>query len=383
MRHPLSRSFSLRPPAAILATLVALSGLAAGAAAQEEPASSDAITPGTWEGRFTLAGYSAYDSLSDDGTFGVGATEVSGETRMPVSLKVAADGSVAGSMDVTLRYVDESAGADALGNPYHVVHDTRQVGQLALSGDVTRIAASGTLTESSMTRVETGIVEDMTQTRDRPVEWVFQELVLTCETAFATLDSTRGISLVASAGLPPEYTTGPTQHYNQLVALLEIWPVGEADSELITDLEQALNERVDELRSSQSPPADEFAGLVGAWHELQEQVASLNECDPPPGYFETTLDRAWLVILLRRTLTDAIEHPAWVNYDAQEMVALWELARAEDALGVDLRDVFYEAFAETLDKAIADGDAGTIAVIEEFAAKSFWSELQAQAEAAL
>jgi hypothetical protein len=356
-------------------------GLSPATGAAQEEVALPFTTAGAWEGEFVFDGHYAFDAEPDeDGAFSVGVTEVQGNTAIFVDLVVAEDGTISGVMPVDLRWIKESAGAGPTGDPFHIVHDRVQEGELALSGDASSILATGELKETFRTLSEGKTIEEVSGNATRNVEWEFSALVLECTRAVAPLMSASGDSLVRSAMLPPELESRGTTFYNNLVAYLVIWPTQEASEELKSAAVDDVEQLADALQEQPTPSAGELVELIDAWHTMQAEIAALNECVTDGVFHTSQLDQQWLALMLQSALGRALDGAD--DYGAHQLIALWDVGKAEAVLYSELRSEFYDTLDAKLDAAIADGDAETIADIAAYAADNGYADMQAKADAA-
>lgn len=337
---------------------------------------------GQWVGLLDVSGYLSVDGAAADGSFSVKISDVIGDTSNPVSLTVAPDGTVAGTLSVSFEWFDEIAGASARGDPFHVLHDHLQTGTLVLSGTADRLVASGVLTHTTNTVASGEAVEEVANTATRNVEWVFRVTDPDCLRVTGALTGASGVSLLASALLPPVVETDAGDRYtNALVVELLLWPADDVTPESLRSAIDAVTDLADWLGQRDRPEASHVMELVDAWVDLQAEVAALSACATAHGVWVPAYDRAWLVTVVGRALDTALEDPS--RYEAEELIALWDAGRHESALDGERVVAFLDAFDATLDAAIAEGDTEAISAIGAFATANGYAGLAQRATDAL
>lgn len=365
----------------LAATLLALSVAPGGAAGQEGTVAFPFTTSGEWEGLLDFSGHLSIDSASEDGSFTVKVSDVIGSTTITLDFRVDGSGQVSGSMPVNLEWFDEVAGAASNGDPCHVLHDHRQSGTLTLSGTASRLVASGTLVHETNTVASGARVEEVSGSEDRDVEWVFGMTGVDSLRVTGALTEASCISLMGSALLAPVVQAeGGTTYHNALVAELLVRPTTQASPEALAAALDEVTLLSDQLRARSLPEASHLLELVDAWHDLRAEVDALDACDAGQVTWLPIFDRSWLVHILRSVLETAMERPD--QYDAAELVGLWDVGIEQDALDGDLVVAFLDALWARLAEAIELDDAATMDEIHAFAVASGYPSLQADAEAA-
>jgi hypothetical protein len=368
---PLSRPghTSLRVVLSLAVALTMRPGLTA---AQEGDVSFPSTESGQWQGLLDLSGSFSIDSESEDGSFTVTDSDVIGSTTISLELEVDPEGRVTGTMPVKLHWFDEAAGAAADGDPFHLLHDHRQHGELTLTGTAARLVARGTLTEATDTWDETPAgfehIEEVSGSEERDVEWVFALERDGCERLTGRLTEMSGSSL-----LPAVLDNGSgSVYHNGLTAELLLWPTSDVTP---TALRAALDEVIglaDLLRESEIPEASLLRELVAAWTDLQAEVRTLGDCQTPVAW-DPAFARGWLVAILGDALDTARETVD--VYDAAELMDLWRVGKEQQALDgsviVDFMDALYGLAVE----AVGSEDLETATNILDFLSGEGYPEL--------
>jgi hypothetical protein len=352
-----------------------------GAVAQDDEVSFPPTAAGEWEGMLDFYGYLSIDAESPDGAFTAKVIDVIGSTRIRLGFTVDETGHVEGTMQVSLEWFDESVGAGPTGIPFHIMSDQRQNGALALSGTAARLVANGTLIHETITSSEGAVIEEVSGSEGRDLEWVFRVTNADCELVTGRLIESSGLSLMDSVLLPRiTETASGSSIYNELVADLLLWPKSHATTEAVKAAMDKVTVVADELRLRQVPDASHLLELVDAWSGLMKQVKALNACGTAEVVWDPMFERSWLVMILQGALETVIESVD--HYEARELIELWDLGMEQDAFDADVFLGFLDALHAKLDEAIQRGDAATIADILAFATAKGFPTLEAKAKAA-
>ena len=365
---------------AFAAALMAGTAFSAPLLGQDDGVTFPVTTSGEWAGVLELSGHLSSDSVSDNGSFNVKNTDVMGATKIELDFMVAADGTVSGTMPVFLVTFSESAGAASNGDPFHLLTDKITAGTLTLSGNASRFVAAGELEESTSLIADGELVEEVSGTKTRSVEWVFSVAASDCLRVTAPLLEASGRTLVGSSLLPREAFSGDTKINNSLKAELNLWPKSGATSANVTAAEDEVTALADELQQRTIPLAEHLLNLIDAWIDMQAEIAALNECDPTVDFIVSSLDKAWLATSLQRALKAAGNSAD--SYEAQELIDLWDVGAAESLLDGELVVEYLDALDDMLDDAITSGDMQTISEIAAFAEAEGYPGLKAKADGA-
>ena len=114
---------------------------------------------------------------------------------------------------------------------------------------------------------------------------------------------------------------------------------------------------------------------------MQAEIAALNECVTDGRFYTSELTHQWLALMLQTAFGRALENAD--SYGAHQLIALWDVGKAEAVLHSELRSEFYDTFDAKLDAAIAAGDAETIEDIAAYAEENGYADMQSKADAAL
>lgn len=340
---------------------------------------------GQWEGMVNFAGFVSSDSAFDDGSFNVSVTDVIDDTAIFFDLEVDDNGQVtSGKMSVDLTWFAEGVGAEeALGqlHPFRVVHDHHQTGTLEITGNANRLVAAGTLMHTTNTSADGDLVEEVSGTEARQVEWVFHAIQSTCVRVTAELVEASGVSLIRTVLIPRDIVDADGETHNRLGLQLWAWPASVEDPEEIKEALEEISARTDELRAREIPEASHLIRLVDALSDLDAKLAALNECQAARVGWLPQSEKSWMIDVLAEALDKALDNEDF--YEASELIDLWTAGLAEGAVNGELVLRFLASFNAKLSEAIANNDTATITDILAFASAYGHPTLYSKAKAAL
>lgn len=366
-----------------LAGLLVLPAGAAGSTAQARRAGQAApiaFPPGLWEGSILFSG-----SYHTEGVRGDGSSYVSERTvtasGINFQLLVDTRGRVSeGTMEVDIAWGDENSGSNpGTGTPYRITNEHRQTGTLTMTGTAGRLSGAGTLSWDSQTYDSDGdLIEEVSGVESVGVEWVFSASEANCASVTGKLVEASGFSLVASALAPRAIFEEDMESSNELVALLWAWPTVD-DPQVLADAVAEIADLADEALAG-IPTVEELLALVEEVEALRLEFARLTRCQTVlPGFPPQATD-TWLAGVLRTALVKALDLG---EYTAQELIALLNIGVRGQALDGALYQRFGNALGQALDNAVEAGDVATIADIATAAGRYGYTDVYADAVAAL
>lgn len=344
------------------------------------------VGSGRWEGVVRVSGYISSDMVRGDGSFDTTVTDIIDDTAITLEFVVGDDGqATSGTMTVDLTWFTEGVGTSPTTfDPYRVLSDQHQTGTLAITGDASQLVAAGTLTHESNVFAEGGLVEAVSGTEIREVQWAFQVLEANCVLVTGAPIWTSGVGVMNYSRHPlGTFEDAPYTYSNQLAVHLMAWPADVFEDP--DEIKEALEEialAADGIRLREYPEASHLLELVQAWNDLKAELAGLDECQTTIVGWVPQSEKSWLVDLVRLGVTKALENPD--DYKASDLIDFWIVGLSQGALDSGLFIEFIDAFFDKLDEAIANGDTDTMYDILSFATAYYISpRLYSEAKAAL
>ncbi|HLA66111.1 MAG TPA: hypothetical protein VJP05_01300 [Acidimicrobiia bacterium] len=342
-----------------------------------------AFPPGIWEGSAFFNGTYETAGVRADGSSYENVRRVTASSINFKELVANEKGEVIdGDMEVDISWVDDGTGTTiAFGavHPYHVRHEHRQTGSLAMTGSARRLVAAGTLDWETQTYSDGDLVEEVSGVEPVEVEWVFSASEANCATVTGRLVEATGVSLMATVLLPQIVFEEDLEAFNELVSLFWAWPqLGDPQviKEAVEEVTIAANEALDG-----PPTVEDILLLVRAVEALRLELARLDVCQIPLEGFVPQFSDSWLAFILRDALAAALELVG--EYTPQELIALLNAGVRGQAVDDDLHRRFGDALGQALDKAIEEEDVDTIRDIATAAGRYGYSDLYKDAVAAL
>ena len=339
-----------------------------------------ALSEGDWVGVVGLAGWYSSETERDDGSFDVSVTDVIFDTSIEFEAVVDADGSLQGTMDVFIVTFEESVGTSPVTFDGYLVETYQETnGQLDLSGDGTRMVASGSLDVLSVIEADGTQLADVGGTETFEVEWIFELEASSCSMSNASLTGATGRTIMQTALLPPLVESVSTLK-NGMTVQLAAFPA-EVDAIDISDELSAVEDAAAVLAEKETPSAADMRTLIEAWRELSNLLAALDVCEREGVASSEAFEESWLahqllVAVIKVTFNDDA-------YTAEELMDVHDAAAEGGGLNPTYQEILVQQVSEDLAEAALAGEFQTVLNVAVWAASWGYTDLHAQADAAM